>query len=88
MRYTKLERLFYRWTLRRWNRLISHALSMAYERRIINSAQMHALAAEFDPTQELNIVNRMLPRYQAPGYDVYLPETVMRQQACSRNLNL
>ena len=35
-----------------WNREISRLIGLAYERRVINSEQMHVLAAMFDPTQK------------------------------------
>lgn len=44
-----------RWLLKRthrlWNRRISALLCRAYSRGTINSHQLHALAALFDPTQ-------------------------------------
>lgn len=43
--------VFFCLTARKWNALISSELCRAYERGLINSRQMHALAAEFDPTQ-------------------------------------
>lgn len=45
-------RLILRWTHRRWNRSISAILCQAYAVRLINSEQLHELAAKFDPTQK------------------------------------
>lgn len=39
-------------THRLWNRQISRILCRAYEERVINSEQLHVLAAAFDPTQQ------------------------------------
>lgn len=44
-------RMILRLTHRLWNRRISALLCRAYERRVIDSKQMHILAAMFDPTQ-------------------------------------
>ena len=38
-------------THRIWNRRISSLLCRAYQRRVINSHQLHELTALFDPTQ-------------------------------------
>lgn len=46
-----LERLFFKFTARRWNALISSTICQLYEVGTINSAQMHVIAKEFDPTQ-------------------------------------
>ncbi len=48
----RLTRAILRITHRLWNRQISRLLCRAYERRVIDSKQMHALAAMFDPTQD------------------------------------
>lgn len=48
----RIERLVLRWTHRLWNRRISTILCRAYDKRIINSEQLHELAAKFDPTQK------------------------------------
>lgn len=42
-------------THRIWNRRISAILCRAYDSRIINSEQLHILAAEFDPTQKHSV---------------------------------
>lgn len=39
-------------THRLWNRVISRNLCHAYEDGVINSSQLHTLAAMFDPTQK------------------------------------
>ena len=46
-----LERLVLRLTHRLWNRQISRILCRAREDGVINSDQLHALTAAFDPTQ-------------------------------------
>jgi hypothetical protein len=48
----KLTRLVLAWTHRMWNRRISRILCQAYSDRVINSEQLHILAAKFDPTQK------------------------------------
>lgn len=45
------ETLILKLTHRLWNRQISRILCRAYSGRVINSSQMHVLAAAFDPTQ-------------------------------------
>ena len=52
MKFSLLDRIIFRLTARRWNRLINLTLMRHYEKRTIDSAQMHTLAAEFDPTQD------------------------------------
>ncbi len=47
-----MSKLILRVTHRLWNRQISRALCIAYENNVINSAQLHTLAAMFDPTQK------------------------------------
>lgn len=39
-------------THRLWNREISRLLAYAYEKRVINSQQLHTLCSYFDPTQK------------------------------------
>ncbi len=46
-----MTKLILRLTHRLWNRQISRILCRAYGANIINSRQMHILAAAFDPTQ-------------------------------------
>lgn len=46
-----IETCILRWTHRLWNRQISRILCRAYGERLINSQQLHELAAAFDPTQ-------------------------------------
>ena len=53
-----LNRLLLWMTRRRWNRVASRVLCQAYECGVINSAQMHLLAKEFDPTQN-GLVGRL-----------------------------
>lgn len=47
-----LRRFVLRRTHRLWNRRISAILCRAYQKRVINSEQLHVLAAKFDPTQK------------------------------------
>lgn len=47
----RMDRLIRRLTHRIWNREISRLLCRAYERRHIDSTQLHILTAQFDPTQ-------------------------------------
>lgn len=47
-----IDRIIYRLTARRWNHLISRVLCAHYECNRLTSAQLHRLAAEFDPTQK------------------------------------
>jgi hypothetical protein len=56
-----LTNLILRLTHRLWNRQISRILSRAYEERIINSKQMHDLAAAFDPTQRHIVYGSRVP---------------------------
>lgn len=46
-----LTTMILRLTHRMWNRRISRILCHAYDKRIINSLQLHELTARFDPTQ-------------------------------------
>ena len=50
-KWPRIERLMLRLTVRIWNRRISHILNLHFSKGTINSHQLHALAAEFDPTQ-------------------------------------
>lgn len=52
MKFSIIDRVIFKLTARRWNRLISMILCRHYERGTINSAQLHTLTAEFDPTQK------------------------------------
>ena len=47
-----IQRLILRLTHRLWNRQISRILCRAYSDRVINSEQLHILAAKFDPAQK------------------------------------
>ena len=47
-----LSKLILKLTHRLWNRSISAILCRAYNNRVINSYQLHELAAKFDPTQD------------------------------------
>ena len=49
-----------RLTHRLWNREISRLLCYAYERRLINSTQLHELASWFDPTQSHKVYEKKL----------------------------
>ena len=51
MAWTMLEMKIIQWTHRLWNRQISRILCRAYNDRVIDSKQLHTLAAAFDPTQ-------------------------------------
>lgn len=53
-----LTRLLFRLHGRRFNRVASRVVLRAYERGVINSAQMHLLCSQFDPTQN-GVVGRM-----------------------------
>ena len=46
----RLSVLILKLTHRMWNRRISAILCQAYQNRVINSHQLHELAAKFDPT--------------------------------------
>jgi len=48
-------------THRLWNRQISRIIGRAYGDRIINSKQMHELAAAFDPTQRHIVYGERVP---------------------------
>ena len=56
MTFSLLDRLIFRLTARRWNRLICAVLcrhsSMSTWTARLSSSQLHKLAAEFDPTQK------------------------------------
>ena len=52
MAWTMLEMKIIQWTHRLWNRQISRILCRAYNDRVIDSKQLHTLAAAFDPTQD------------------------------------
>ncbi len=45
-------------THRIWNYEIAKLLCHSYEKRLINSKQLHELAALFDPTNKNNQVNK------------------------------
>ena len=47
-------------THRVWNREISRLMSYAYEKRHINSEQLHVLTSWFDPTQKHCLVGKEL----------------------------
>lgn len=47
--------LVLRLTHRLWNRRISAILCRAYQDRVIDSYQLHELAAMFDPTQDHHV---------------------------------
>jgi hypothetical protein len=47
-----IQKLVIRFTHRFWNRIISGVLCRAYSEGVINSKQLHILAAKFDPTQK------------------------------------
>lgn len=47
-----MKKLALKLTHRLWNRQISRILLWAYNERVINSEQLHILAAKFDPTQK------------------------------------
>ena len=51
MAWTMLEMKIIQWTHRLWNRQISRILCRAYNDRVIDSKQLHTLAAAFDQTQ-------------------------------------
>lgn len=53
--------LLLRATHRLWNRQISRILTRAYADRIINSEQLHTLAAAFDPTQNHIVYGPRVP---------------------------
>ena len=54
--FTLLDRLIFRFTARRWNRLICAVLcrhtGLSGWTACLSSRQLHKLAAEFDPTQK------------------------------------
>jgi len=54
-----MKRLIIKLTHKFWNKIISGILCNAYEDGLINSNQLHQLAAKFDPTQknEVNLKN-------------------------------
>lgn len=52
MKFSITDRIIFKLTARRWNRLISIVLCRQNERGQITSAQLHTLTAEFDPTQQ------------------------------------
>ena len=54
-------RIVLRLTHRLWNRQISRILCRAYEQGIINSKQLHLLAAAFDPTQDHIVYGPRVP---------------------------
>lgn len=53
-----IERCLLRLTHRIWNRKISRIICRAYNDRVINSRQMHILAAAFDPTQDHKVYGK------------------------------
>jgi len=44
-------RLFFKFTVRRWNAVIASTLLQMHQTGVINSKQLHLIAHEFDPTQ-------------------------------------
>lgn len=50
-----MKKLILKLTHRLWNRRISAILCRAYSDGVINSEQLHILAAKFDPTQKHNV---------------------------------
>lgn len=54
-------RAILKWTHRLWNRQISRILCRAYSDGVIDSAQMHELAAAFDPTQRHIVYGSRVP---------------------------
>lgn len=55
------EKLILKLTHRIWNRQISRILCRANEEGVINSEQMHTLAAAFDPTQRHIVYGSRVP---------------------------
>lgn len=53
-----LDKQMRKYTHRIWNREIARLLCRAYSNRVIDSEQLHELAAMFDPTNPKNVVNR------------------------------
>jgi hypothetical protein len=49
------EKIALRMTHRLWNREVSRILNQAYAKSYINSFQLHALSARFDPTQNHSV---------------------------------
>jgi hypothetical protein len=47
-----MRKLVLKLTHRLWNRVIAALLCRACEKQVINSRQLHELAAMFDPTQK------------------------------------
>lgn len=56
--------LILRLTHRLWNRQISRILCRAYGDGVINSEQLHIIAAAFDPTQD----HRVYGQYSQIGF--------------------
>lgn len=55
-----MKRLIMKATSRWWNELISAVLCRAYSRGVIDSAQLHILTREFDPTQDGYVTRKVL----------------------------
>jgi hypothetical protein len=53
-----LKTLVLKWTHKIWNRRISAILCRAYNDRVINSRQLHELAAAFDHTQHHKVYGK------------------------------
>jgi hypothetical protein len=47
----KVKKLLVRWTYPIWKKPVGRILNHAYQKQIINSEQLHELAAMFDRTQ-------------------------------------
>ena len=47
-----LDRILFKLTHRRWNKIFASVLCRAYEEHVITSGQLHALTAKLDPTQD------------------------------------
>jgi hypothetical protein len=50
-----MSKIILKLTHRLWNREISRILCRAYEDGVINSHQLHAMTAKFDPTQKHSV---------------------------------
>lgn len=45
-------RLILKWTHHLWNVRIFNIVSRLYDKRVINSEQLHIILSKFDPTQD------------------------------------
>jgi hypothetical protein len=66
------DRVFFKLTARRWNKVIASTLCQAKEVGCIDSYQLHTLTKEFDPTQSEGRIGRIVRGGHHPDLAAFL----------------